>query len=145
MIITKKIKVKRSKLLCSHRFMRGERSGKFCEEPALIGYRKCRQHHKKSYHQAKFANKMEKILGDLLLVKLYKNEFGEWEDKETGFIFDYDSHKVLGKRTDKRELENLKIMDIHLTVKRGWDIHVPDNIENDTTDKNWDPYESDDE
>lgn len=128
MIITKKklVIVKRSKLLCSHKFLRGEKTGKFCTELAMIGFVKCKTHFKKPRYQANLVAKLEKVMGDLLDVKLTKNEFGEWEDLETGFIFSYETQQIIGKRDSHKELKPLNIFDINLTLKRGWDIYVPE-------------------
>jgi len=127
MIIRKKRIIKRDKSLCSHKFLRGERGGQYCNEPAMIGFTKCRTHFKKPRYQANLVAKLERVMGDLLEVKLSKNEFGEWEDPETGFLFSYDTHQVIGKRDAQRELKPLNVFDIHITLKRGWDIYVPES------------------
>lgn len=125
MLIIKK-KVRRSKLLCSHKYLRGANQGKFCEDKAMIGYRYCRLHFNKSKYTVKLLGKLERHIGDLLDVKLVKNEFGEYEDKYTGFIFSLESQKVLGKRSPNKELVNLDVYDIYLTIKKGWEIFSDD-------------------
>jgi hypothetical protein len=126
MLVIRK-KVKRSKLLCAHKYIRGVNQGKFCEDKAMIGYRYCKTHFKKNSYMAKFISRLERHIGNLLDVELVKNEFGEYEDQYTGFIFSVDSQKILGKRLTNRDLGKLDIYDIALSVKKGWDIFSNDD------------------
>ena len=131
LVIKKKVIKQRSKLLCNHKYSRGINQGKFCNEAAMIGYKYCKTHFNKHKHVAMLINKLEKCLGNLLDIELVKNEFGEYEDQYTGFIFSLESQKVLGKRSSNREIEKLNIYDIALIMKKGWEIYSDDNSDSD--------------
>lgn len=121
-----KTKRKRSKLLCNFYVTRGENAGKHCPETAMIGFTKCKKHFKKAPYQAKLIKKIENIIGPMLEFTVKRNEFGEWEHFDTGFLFDYDTQKIIGKRDSKRELVNLNIYDFDIALRNGWEISDKD-------------------
>lgn len=121
-----KKKIRQSKLLCDHKFTRGEMAGKWCGEPNMMGFNKCKKHFKKPQYQTRLVAKLERVMGNLLVVDLTKNEFNEWEDPDTGFIFSHETQQVIGKRTDKREFTTLNKYDVHYALRRGWDMETPD-------------------
>lgn len=122
MVIIKKRK--RSKLLCNFQITRGENAGKYCPEPVVMGFTKCKKHLKKPNYRLNLVKKLESIMGPLLETKIFKNEFDEWEHPDTGLLFDYDTQKVIGKRLlgDSRELSSLSRYDINYALKNDWDI-----------------------
>lgn len=121
MVIVKKRK--RSKLLCNFKITRGENAGKYCPEPVVIGFTKCKKHLKKPNYRLNLVKKLESIMGPLLETKIYKNEFNEWEHPDTGLLFDYDTQKVIGKRLlNSRELDSPSIYDINYALKNGWEL-----------------------
>ena len=132
LLIRKKVRAQpRSSSLCMHKYIRGANQGKFCDEKAMIGYRYCKLHFNKNKYTVKLLSKLERHMGDLLDVKLYKNKFGEYEDPYTGFIFSLESQKILGKRTNAHgaggaELDKLNVYDIALSLKKGWEIYSDD-------------------
>jgi len=122
-------KRKRSKLLCNFKVTRGENAGKYCPEQAMLGFSKCKKHFKKPNYRVKLVKKLEAIMAPLLEVLIHRNEFGEWEHRDTGLLFDDDTQKVIGKRIigGSRELVSLSIYDMHYALKNGWELASKDD------------------
>lgn len=122
-LIIKK-KIRHTKLQCNYKFVKGVNSGCLCKNPVVIGFSKCKEHIKHQKHKLLLITKIEKSVGNSLDINVYKNEFNEWEDYITGFIFDRDTGKVIKQRTNDRELKAPNIFDIYKMKKLGLKLEV---------------------
>ena len=79
------------------------------------------------------ANKIQKILKPQpeRRFALKKNEYGNYEHKDTGFVFDPQTKEVVGKQ-EKDKVINLKLSDIEVCNQYGFKFKMPERLEEET-------------
>ena len=70
------------------------------------------------------------ITSDVLRIR--RNNWGNFEHAETGLVFNNKSNKVIGKQLDDGNVEKLTDYDIEICHKFKFDYELPDNLDKDT-------------
>ena len=70
----------------------------------------------------KLAEKIQKL-------EIKKNEFGNYEHKETSFVFDSKTQKVYGKQNEDGTISELSSEDINLCNKHKFSYLIPNNLD----------------
>ncbi len=62
-------------------------------------------------------------------ISIYRNKFNNFEHKETLFIFDKPSQKVIGKQNENGKIDSLTKDDINLCNKYKFSYIIPENLD----------------
>jgi len=60
--------------------------------------------------------------------KVQKNKFNNFVHKETGFVFNQQTHKVFGVQNEDGTIAALSVKDIELCKDNHWDFEIPDKV-----------------
>ena len=69
------------------------------------------------------------MMNNQIIIK--KNKYGNYEHEETHFIFNKDTHTVIGVQNDNGDVSPLKIEDINVCNKYQFEYKHPDNLYDD--------------
>ena len=75
---------------------------------------------------------IKKLVAKIPSVAIRRNQFGNFEHAETGFIFDNKTQKVTGKQNDKGEVDPLTSEDINICNKYKFVYELPENLDKKT-------------
>ena len=78
-------------------------------------------------------NILKKIISDIPIVAIRRNQFNNLEHLETLFVFDAKSKKVIGKQKEDGSIQDLVLEDIDLCNKYKFNYILPQNLNNKNT------------
>ena len=72
---------------------------------------------------------IQKLAEKIPKLEIKKNEFGNYEHKETSFVFDSKTQKVYGKQNEDGTISELSSEDINLCNKHKFSYLIPNNLD----------------
>jgi hypothetical protein len=72
---------------------------------------------------------IKKLAEKIPKLEIKKNEFGNYEHKETSFVFDSKTQKVYGKQNEDGTISELSSEDINLCNKHKFSYLIPNNLD----------------
>ena len=72
---------------------------------------------------------IKKLVEKIPKLEIKKNEFGNYEHKETSFVFDSKTQKVYGKQNEDGTISELLPEDINLCNKHKFSYLIPNNLD----------------
>ena len=72
---------------------------------------------------------LQSICSKKTAIKINRNQFGNFEHQETGFIFNNKTQKVIGKQNKNGDIDNLDVDDIDLCNKYKFSYVMPTNLD----------------
>ncbi len=131
---------------CTSIIKSGERKNKPCGQTVVTGTNFCKRHTPKDEEKtpstpkppAAPKGKKTEIQNNTPVLKqieekresfrVQKNKFNNFVHKETNFVFNQQTHKVIGVQNDDGTIAPLSTKDIELCKDNKWEFEIPDKV-----------------